>query len=104
MKLYSNQPGLERELAKKRFETAVMIATADGPAKVCTTEEARAILTSSNWPNRGPRHADALEACLKVLDGHRSTIDARNAFIEAAREASVLVAGETSNVQALETK
>ena len=33
MKLYSNQPGLERELAKKRFETAVMIDAADGPAE-----------------------------------------------------------------------
>ncbi len=92
MKMYTNQPGLERELAKKRFETAVMI-DADGPAKlrVCTTEEALDILSSSNWPNRGPRHADALEACLKVLDGHRSTIDAQNAFVEAAREASILL-------------
>jgi len=104
MKLYSNQPGVQRELARKRFETSVTIDAADGLSEVCTTEEARDILTSSTWPNRGPRHADALDACLKVLDGHRSTIDARNAFIEAAREASVLVAGETSNVQAQEKK
>ncbi|MGO4842821.1 DUF982 domain-containing protein, partial [Rhizobiaceae sp. 2RAB30] len=38
----------------------------------------------------GPRHRDAVDTCLKVLDGHRSTIDARNAFIEAAREAHIL--------------
>jgi hypothetical protein len=91
MKLYSNQPGLERELAKKRFDTAVMIEAAHGPSRVCTTEEARDILSSPDWPNRGPRHADALETCLKVLDGHRSTIDAQNAFVEAAREASILL-------------
>ena len=54
MKMYSNQPGLERELAKKRFEKAVTIAAADGPAKVGTTEDARDILSSPNWPNRGP--------------------------------------------------
>ena len=104
MKLSSNQPGIQRELARKRFEADVTIYVADGLSEVCTTEEARDILTSPDWPNRGPRHADAIETCLKVLDGHRSTIDARNTFIEAAREASVLVAGETSNFQAQEKK
>ncbi|WP_353039447.1 DUF982 domain-containing protein [Mesorhizobium sp. M1300] len=44
------------------------------------------------WPlNRGPRHRDALDTCLKVLEGYRSTADARRALIEAARESDVLV-------------
>lgn len=43
------------------------------------------------WPaERGPRHRDALDACLKVIDGHRSAIDAEKAFSEAAREADIL--------------
>lgn len=46
------------------------------------------------WPlQRGPRHRDALETCLKVLDGHRSTIDARCALIAAADEAGLAVEG-----------
>jgi hypothetical protein len=46
------------------------------------------------WPaDRGPRHRDALDACLKVIDGHRSTIDAETAFAEAAREADILELG-----------
>jgi hypothetical protein len=44
------------------------------------------------WPlNRGPRHRDAVETCLKVLEGDRSTAEARRALIEAARESDVLV-------------
>lgn len=47
------------------------------------------------WPlNRGPRYRDAVETCLKVLDGHRSIADARRALIEAAREAGVVVSTE----------
>ncbi len=48
------------------------------------------------WPlNRGARHRDAVETCLKVLDGHRSTEDARRALIEAAMESEVLAPGQT---------
>lgn len=48
------------------------------------------------WPlNRGTRHRDAVETCLKVLDGHRSTEDARRALIEAARESEVLAPQQT---------
>ena len=58
---------------------------------VSTTREAADCLLTV-WPlNRGPRHRDAVDACLKVLDGHRSTSDARDAFIEAAKESEVYV-------------
>ncbi len=47
------------------------------------------------WPmNRGPRHRDAVDTCLKVLEGYRSPADARQALIEAARESDVLVPDE----------
>jgi hypothetical protein len=46
------------------------------------------------WPaERGPRHRDALDACLKVIEGHRSVIDAEKAFAAAAREADILEEG-----------
>ena len=44
------------------------------------------------WPlNRGPFHSYAVETCLEVLEGDRSTVEARRALIEAARESDVLV-------------
>ena len=36
-----------------------------------------------------------VETCLKVLDGHRSTEDARRALIEAAKECDVLAPEQT---------
>ncbi len=62
---------------------------------ISTTREATDCLLTV-WPlNRGPRHRDAVDACLKVLDGHRSTSDARDAFIEAAKESEVYVPQRT---------
>ncbi|TJX06035.1 MAG: DUF982 domain-containing protein [Mesorhizobium sp.] len=58
-----------------------------------TQEAAECLMTA--WPlNRGPRHRDALDTCLKVLEGYRSTADARRAFVEAAKESDVLVSDE----------
>lgn len=52
-------------------------------------------LLMTEWPSeRGPRAEDALDTCLKVLDGHRSTIDAETAMTAAAREAGVLASLE----------
>ena len=49
------------------------------------------------WPlNRGPRHKDAVETCLKVLEGYRSTADAREALVAAAEESDVLAPLGTS--------
>ena len=59
--------------------------------EVNSTKEAVECLLM-RWPNnRGPRHDNALDACFKVLDTNRSTVDARNAFVAAARESDVLV-------------
>jgi hypothetical protein len=59
--------------------------------KIRSTQEAAECLMTV-WPlNRGPRHRDALDTCLKVLEGYRSTADARRALIEAAKESEVLV-------------
>lgn len=62
--------------------------------RISDTQEAADCLMTA-WPlNRGPRHRDAVDTCLKVLEGYRSTADARNALIEAARESDVLVPDE----------
>lgn len=71
----------------KTFEDPVALK---GGIAVATTAQARDRLASVDWPVRGSAHERALDACLKVLDGHRSTTDAHMAFVEAAREAGLL--------------
>jgi uncharacterized protein DUF982 len=45
----------------------------------------------SEWPGaRDEWHRDAVDTCLKVMEGYRSTIDAERAFREAARRAGIL--------------
>ena len=75
----------------KPFDDPVMLQSG---IEVTTTVEARDCLASVDWPVRGAAHEAALDACLKVLDGHRSTSDAHAAFLEAAREAGLLKGAE----------
>ncbi len=73
------------------FPQPVRLRLQDGETIVKSVAGAQTILTE-RWPVApGPRHRDAIETCLKVLDGHRSTIDAQNAIIEAAAEAKILI-------------
>lgn len=76
----------------KPFQRPVMISFDPGEKQISVRNTRQAAeLLQTQWPaHRGPRHRDAVDACLKVLDGHRSTVDACNAFIEAAEEAGVL--------------
>lgn len=82
---------------EKPFDKAIRVRLSP-TGKVHTvrsTREAADFLGSIDWPGeRGPLHRDATDACNKVLDGHRSTSDARNAFEAAAREAGMLVDDE----------
>ena len=75
----------------KAFETPVRIAWKDDETAVATAREALLILSSVDWPGeRGLLHEDAVETALKVLDGHRSAVDGRDRFVEAARQAGIL--------------
>ena len=67
------------------------VAVMVGKRKVVVRQVEQALdLLMNDWPTRrGPRHRDALETCLKVLDGHRSTVDAEIRFREAAQEAGI---------------
>lgn len=57
---------------------------------ISTVRQAYDFLTTL-WPEdaRGDRHGDAAGTCLKVLDGHRSAIEAEEALREAAAEAGM---------------
>ncbi|ESZ22830.1 DUF982 domain-containing protein [Mesorhizobium sp. L2C084A000] len=46
----------------------------------------------NRWPAiTGQKHVAARRACLGVLEGLKETRDARKAFVEAAKEADILV-------------
>ncbi len=82
---------------EKPFDAPVTIRTGEAMRSIGSVREALDFLASTDWPGeRGPRHRDAQDACLKVFDGHRSTVDARTGLIEAAREAGILAGDETS--------
>ncbi len=74
-----------------RFPAAVQVSSRRlGDRAIGRVSEAAQTLMDVRWPVRGPRHRDAVETCLKALDGHRSADDARARFVEAAEEAGIL--------------
>lgn len=75
---------------EKPFSSPVTIAGGAGTHIVSSVGEALDFLTTE-WPGEhGTLHAEAVETCHKVLDGHRSTSDARHALVRAAREEGIL--------------
>jgi hypothetical protein len=73
------------------FETAVQIDGPDGPVTVTTAKEAFDLLSDPAWPERDLLQQEAVETALKVIDGHRSAVDARDALIRAAESAGNLL-------------
>ena len=73
------------------FGKPVRIDGPDGPVAIGSAKEALKVLSDTNWSRRRIEHAQAVDAALKVIDGHRSAIDARDALIRAAREAGTLI-------------
>lgn len=81
-------------MTEKRFDRPVTVAPGGVHRRIETANEAADCLMAA-WPlKRGPRHRDAVETCLKVLEGYRSTEDARAALIAAAQESMILVADQ----------
>lgn len=78
-------------MSEKRFVKPVRVRL--GAVHVVrSTREAVDLLMSVHWPGeRGPKHREARDICLRALEGVRSTAEARHAFVDAAREAQVLV-------------
>jgi hypothetical protein len=76
---------------KKLFDRPLKLRFADHDVMVGSVAEATELLANVDWPERGPRHRDAYETCLKVLDGHRTTENARRELVAAAREAGLAV-------------
>ncbi|NGN45317.1 DUF982 domain-containing protein [Mesorhizobium sp. CGMCC 1.15528] len=77
-----------------RFDSPVSIAL--GPSKnvmvnVVSASEAAEILFT-RWPaRRGRRHLEARKAAMAALEGLQQPAAFRHAFVEAAREAEILI-------------
>jgi hypothetical protein len=81
-------------MAETRFEKAVMVrfAPTGKIVRVESTRQAADLLLSVDWPGeRDEWHGEAVDTCHKVLDGHRSTVDASESFARAAKAAGILV-------------
>lgn len=80
-------------MSDKRFTRPVRIRLG-AIRDVTSPRQAIDVLLSVHWPGEcGHKHHEARDICLKALDGYRSAAEARHAFIEAAREADILVDG-----------
>ncbi|MEX0407527.1 DUF982 domain-containing protein [Aquibium sp. LZ166] len=75
----------------REFSDTVKITAPSGTIEVASAQEAYEVLSDPDWPKRGPAHGEAVETALKVMDGHRSTVDAYDTFVRAAKEAGNLV-------------
>ena len=80
-------------MENNRFEIPVTVksATAGTNRLLRTAREASDYLLNS-WPGkRSPKHREALQACHDALAGDKPAMNARRAFIAAAREVNVFV-------------
>lgn len=77
----------------QKIAIATVTLEGDGFDRTCISDVGSALrVLTETWPaERGPRHRDAVETCLKVIDGHRSSLEARRALIEAADEAGLSI-------------
>ena len=83
------------DLDTKRWKSYVRVELGgrDQRINIPSTRAAAECLLRS-WPQEwGPRHKQAREACIAVLKGEQPPEFARQAFVEAAREAGILVVG-----------
>ena len=74
----------------KPFERAITVSDPVGTIEIASVRSARDYLQNIDWPN-GASQEDALNAAQSALDGVIGVQDARGRFVDAARQAGVLV-------------
>lgn len=90
---FLNGDGVRAAMENNRFETPITVksATAGTTQLLRSAREASDYLLNS-WPGkRSPKHRAALQACHDALAGDKPAMNARRAFIAAAREVDVFV-------------
>jgi len=74
----------------KPFERAITVSDPVGTIEIGSVRAARDYLQNVDWPS-GASQEDALNAAQSALDGVMAASDARERFVDAARQAGVLV-------------
>jgi hypothetical protein len=78
-------------MENNRFETPVAVKAAGGAVKVLRTARDASDYLLTSWPGkRSPKHRAALQACHDAIAGDKPVMNARRAFIAAAREVDAL--------------
>ncbi len=80
-------------MENNRFDTPITVKTANAGANqlLRTPREASDFLLNAWTGKRSPKHRAALQACHDALAGDKPAMNARRAFIAAARENDLLV-------------
>lgn len=78
------------ETQDQPFERAATVSDAVGTFEIASVRAARDYLQNVEWPS-GASQEDALKTAQAALDGVVSVADARERFVDAARQAGVLV-------------
>jgi len=76
-----------------RFETPITVKTAATaePLVLRTAKDASDFLLQA-WPGKkSPKHRAALQACHDAIAGEKPAMNARRAFLAAAREVDIIV-------------
>jgi Protein of unknown function (DUF982) len=78
------------------FEHVMITSPRSGMVlNVSSVQQASELLAHCWTKICGPKHREAVEACAKALNGERPADEARNAFIEAAKEIDIYVLEKT---------
>ena len=80
-------------MENNRFDTPVTVKAGDtGDSQLLRTVRETSDYLMNNWPGKkSPKHRAALQACHDALAGDKPAMNARRAFIAAAREVNVFV-------------
>ena len=80
-------------MENNRFETPVTVKSdAAGAIRLLRTAREASDFLLNSWPGKEtPKHRAALQACHDALAGDKPAMNARRAFIVAAREVDVFV-------------
>ncbi|PIO43110.1 DUF982 domain-containing protein [Phyllobacterium zundukense] len=79
-------------MRRLRFESVTVETRHVGRYRVIASVDAAADFLAHDWPTeKGPIHLRARIACLDALENALSADEAREAFIEAAKESGILI-------------
>jgi hypothetical protein len=90
---FARAVGVRAAMENNRFDTPVTVKAGDsGDSQLLRTVRETSDYLMNSWPGKkSPKHRAALQACHDALAGDKPAMNARRAFIAAAREVNVFI-------------